>query len=468
MTVAAPDYADACALAASTDDTTRVRAGASAATPPEILYFLARDRSVTVRAAVAMNGATPIPAVHLLAADDDERVRALIARKLAALAPGLSAREQEQVRRHTYEALAGLVSDEATRVRAALADVLKAMPDAPRELVLALAHDRDDLVAQPVIEFSPLLTDEDLLALLAEPPAAATAHAVARRTDLNEAVSDAVAATADVGAIRLLLNNRSAAIREATLDALIARAAEHVDWHEPLVHRPALSPASARRLSEIVATHLLAVLSRRVDLGPGVLAELHRTLSERLERDRHSWLVAGPGTAGSETAGWGTPGAAAAWSAAAPVSRPPASIAPGSMAPGSMAPDAITPGSVVRHSARWTATARSTPARTGAVTEAMLLQATQAGDPRAAAAMLAIAAGVPLAYVERAAALRSAKGLLSLLWKAGFTMQVAGPVQALLARLAPGTLLAPDPSGNFPLTSDEMRWQIDFLGRMER
>jgi hypothetical protein len=37
------------------------------------------------------------------------------------------------------------------------------------------------------------------------------------------------------------------------------------------------------------------------------------------------------------------------------------------------------------------------------------------------AAMLSLAADVPLAVVERAATLRSTKGVVSLVWKAGFT-----------------------------------------------
>ena len=35
----------------------------------------------------------------------------------------------------------------------------------------------------------------------------------------------------------------------------------------------------------------------------------------------------------------------------------------------------------------------------------------------------------------------------------------------LVARLGPGTLLAPSPSGGFPLAVEEMRWQLEFLGR---
>ena len=64
---------------------------------------------------------------------------------------------------------------------------------------------------------------------------------------------------------------------------------------------------------------------------------------------------------------------------------------------------------------------------------------------------------------DEAVALRSAKGILSLVWKAGFSMQLAVPLQSLLGRLAPGALLSPGPGGTFPLAIEEMRWQLQFL-----
>src|SRR5689334_10597611 len=118
------------------------------------------------------------------------------------------------------------------------------MPNAPKKLILRLARDTSMSVAEPVIRLSPLLTSEDLLALLASVPCAETVSAIARRPNLTEAVSDAIATRADTEAIRALLANRSALIREVTLDSLIAQAARYAEWHEPLVHRPAL-PARA-------------------------------------------------------------------------------------------------------------------------------------------------------------------------------------------------------------------------------
>jgi uncharacterized protein (DUF2336 family) len=389
----------------------RVRLGAAPDTAPALLQALAKDPSVMVRAAVAMNAVAPTQAHRILAADRDERVRALLAGKLSSLLPAASQPDRSALAEQALATLADMVEDEAVRVRTAIADVVKEMPQAPRELILRLAHDSAVSVADPVIRLSPLLSTEDLLALLADAPSPATATAVARRPGLQPAVADAIAASADTAAITALLANQSAAIREATLDALIARAAQHAEWHEPLVHRPSLSARAARALSEIVATQLLGVLASRGDLDPEVTRDLQRRLSERL-------------------------------------------------APAHAAQDEPT---LERALARAHALLAE-----GKLDEATLISAAHRGEMRLATAMLAVAAEVPVSVVERAATLRSAKGLVSLAWKAGFSMHCAEPLQVLLGRLAPSAVLRACETGRFPLAVEEMRWQLDFLQRMGR
>jgi Uncharacterised protein conserved in bacteria (DUF2336) len=97
--------------------------------------------------------------------------------------------------------------------------------------------------------------------------------------------------------------------------------------------------------------------------------------------------------------------------------------------------------------------------------EAALVEALRTGRPRLATAMLAVAAVVPLSVVERAAALRSAKGLVSLAWSAGFTMRGASALQVAIGNLSPSAMLAPAADSGFPLSVEEMRWQLDFLRR---
>jgi hypothetical protein len=100
--------------------------------------------------------------------------------------------------------------------------------------------------------------------------------------------------------------------------------------------------------------------------------------------------------------------------------------------------------------------------------EADLLEAARDGDAPRVAMMLAAAAEVPLPIVRRAATLRSAKGMVSLAWKAGYSMKAAQATQVLLARLAPGAALPAGPGESFPLSVQEMRWQLDFLAGRER
>jgi uncharacterized protein (DUF2336 family) len=408
------DYESAKAIACGADEAARVKLAANTSTPPELLFYLASDPLVHVRVAVALNPATLSQVHHHLAADPDEHVRTLLARKLATLAPTLNSQEQQRLKNHAFETLSLLVADEATRVRAAIADILKEMPHGiPHEMILRLAADTEISVSEPVLRLSPLLTQADMLALLAAPPHAQTAKTIAGRADVGEHVADAIAANADNAAVRTLLANRSAAIREATLDALITRAAHHPEWHAPLVARPRLSDKGARTLSRIVATHLLKVLAERIDLGADTIEELQRRLTRRLTQP--------PGT----------------------VSR--------------TDEEADEDGRIAAQQLE----------ASGGLNEQALLKVLQHGDIAYAAHLLAVAAGVPVEVVRRAASLRSAKGIVSLIWSAGFTMRIAGPLQSLLGQISPGSILAARDGLGFPLTSEEMQWQIEFLSNSQ-
>ncbi|MBV1799052.1 DUF2336 domain-containing protein [Siccirubricoccus sp. G192] len=369
---------------------------------PEILYFLAGAPEVMVRAAVAANVATPAQADRLLAADAEPRVRAVLGRKLAQLAPALAAAQQDRLRQLAWSTLCDLAADTAVMVRAVIAEELQAMPDAPRELILRLASDAAMEVAEPVIRFSPQLTEADLLALVAAPPVPETVAAVARRPRLSEALSDAIVAAADPGIVGLLLENPSAAIRESTLDALIANAAAHTAWQESLVRRPCLPPHAARNLAVCIADHLLGALAARPDLDPGLAQALRQRVAQRL---------AVPST--------GNPAALPA--RGAPLMPP----------------------------------------------EQAFEDAGLRGDREGMTRLLAEAAGLPASLVEQAIRLRSAKGLVSLCWKAGFSPRCAMLAQTALGHLAPGNALGAAEHGGWPLSPEEMRWQIELLAERE-
>ena len=384
------------------DEASRVRRASRASASPASLQELAGDSAATVRAAVALNTVFAMTADSLLVQDPDSRVRSLLAAKMAHLLPGLSESAQSAAQSHVHAMLRVLAEDATVRVRAALATALCSMQEAPRDVIMRLARDTAVTVSSPVVRYSPLLTDADLLDLLATPSNAGIAVSVANRAGLSGAVAERIAEHADTEVVTALLSNPSATIQEATLDSLIGRAGDHPEWHEPLVCRPVLPARCIRALSRIVARSLLTMLLDRPGVPPDVAAELRAKVDRNLDLAR---LPSDP--------------------------------------------------ELLRQVGRLHAA--------GQLDETALMDAAWAGDGRRACMMLALTAGLSLPSVDRAMSLRSAKVLVSLVHRAGFSMQAALVVQSALGHFGPGEMLAAGADGGFPLSSDEMAWQVELL-----
>ena len=98
------------------------------------------------------------------------------------------------------------------------------------------------------------------------------------------------------------------------------------------------------------------------------------------------------------------------------------------------------------------------------LTEARLQDALTDGDSRLLLALLAVSSGVSLRMIDRVLELRSAKALVSLVWRSGFSMGLATEIQRSLCQFGPDTLIHPTSEGGFPLSRDEMGWQIELMG----
>jgi uncharacterized protein (DUF2336 family) len=407
-------YEQAKELAGHKDEKVRATLAGRVDVRPEILYYLAEDASVEVRRRVAENESTPPQAHVLLARDGDEKVRGGLAAKIARLAPSLSAQEQDRLKRATYDALELLARDQITRVREILSEALKDVADAPPEVIRRLARDAELVVAGPVLQFSPVLTDEDLLEIIDANPARGALSAISRRAVVNVKVADAIAGSDDVDAIAVLLANPSAQIREETLDRLVERAPDFESWHRPLVQRPHLSSKAASRLARFVAANLLQQLAERRDLPPDAAEAVAVAVRKRLED-----TDAASGPAKGE--------AARADAAEAAMAR-----------------------------------ARSLHAA-GQLDETTIDTALSSGDGAFVVAALALRAELPVEMVNKVVSTQSAKGVVAICWKAGLSAALAGQLQARLARLPASRVLQPR-GGQYPLTTDEMEWQLEFFG----
>lgn len=269
------------------DETTRVRQSANATTPSDILLSLASDPSVTVRASLAMNPALPAEAATILSEDTDARVRSLLHRNRET--------PSAQVRENAVANLTAMLTDAALRMRVNIAATVREMSDGPREIVLRLAHDPAPIVCEPVIRSSPMLTQQDLVALVESDVPPSTIMAVARRPRIGEAVSDAIAGFAGPAAIAALLANPTATIRETTLDALAAQAEDQPSWQKSLATRPGLSARARRILAEIesddqqisqTARASTVLVTPTVSRGSGP----QRNTTETTAEPRRAWL----------------------------------------------------------------------------------------------------------------------------------------------------------------------------------
>jgi len=410
----------------------RRRLAASMTTKPEILYYMAKDGDPDVRKALAANPATPNQADMILAKDPDEGVRASLTQKIAQMMPDLTEKQTTKVRAWAADTLEDMARDQAFRVRHVLADTLKDMTSAPPAVLRQLVRDTDSMVANPVIEFSPVLTDKDLVTVIAEGANTARLKSIARRKTVSEKVSDAIVETGDTEATAELLRNPGAHISEGTLDKIVDQAEDKPELHEPLVARPGLSDKAARRLAEYVADSLVDTLLARNDLSPEVAEQVRAEVMKR--------LAAGAGPAAGAVNSEGDDGRSGGGNALEPE------------------PDRLTRDEALELAREMN--------KKGQLTEGVIYDAIGRKDRNMAMAALSVMSDTKMPAVVKAFATNSAKGIVSLVWEAGCSPKLSVDLQQGLGNVAPVEIIRPSSRASYGLSEDEMIWQLDFLRDM--
>lgn len=440
-------YDEAKEMAASPDADVRGKLAQRHDTRPEILYYLATDQDSSVRRHIAANEATPVQADVLLTDDADDAVRGSLAEKIAHLSAGLNANETDKLRRMTYEALDKLARDQAVHVRQVISETLKDIADAPQPIIQQLARDTESVVSGPVLQYSPVLTEDDLLEIIEGSSGRGTLSFVSRRRNVGEKLADAIAASSDKDAISHLLGNKSAQIREETLDQLIDRAPDYPEWHEPLVERPTLTPTAAGKLARFVAENLISVLERRKDLKKDQLDAVREVVQRRIasgEFEKHDDIAtdAKKIKAGNDSA------------------NKTKKAEPKSDAKGTVADDGEEEEGEPAFEKALAMHAKKK------LTDKEVAKALAANDVKFARASLAVLAGISPDAVSKVLNTHSAKGVVSLAWKAGLPADLAVKIQVKLGHVPPSQTLNPRAGNQYPLSEDDMNWQLEFFTGM--
>ncbi|MBT4940785.1 MAG: DUF2336 domain-containing protein [Rhodospirillaceae bacterium] len=400
-----PPYEKAREIASRGSVSERQKLAAHEDLEPEILYYFATDDAPEVRREVAENRGTPLQADLILSTDPDEEVRCELAMKIGRLVPELDAEESEQLTEMALEVLEILANDELPRVRAIIAEELKSEKNVPKNIVQHLAEELEDIVSVPILEYSPLLSEADLLEIIARGMKGRALVAVARRRNVTEPVVDAVVAKKDTKATKAIIENETSKISDKTFDTISDEADDNKEWHNAMVYRDGLPVRTIMRIATFVSASLMETLIERNTGQKDVVEKLRKTVRGRIEKgqlkeDKDDDIVPALDRANEDF-------------------------------------------------------------KNGDLDEERVDKALDEGDNAYVRYALINLSELTQETVSKMLNTGSAKAITALVWKAGLSMGMAVQIQQKLGRVSGSKLLKPTADGGFPLSQDDFDWYME-------
>jgi uncharacterized protein (DUF2336 family) len=215
-------------------------------------------------------GALSVADVQALLKDPSAENRAVTAAKVAGQlsAASFSATELPMAQ----EILRVMARDAERRVREALAREARSAKDLPHDVAILLAKDVES-VAMPVLEFSEVLREEDLIEI-ASAADEMKQTAIARRGNVSEALAETLIDKGNQTVVETLVRNEGAAISESGFEKAIERFGEDENIQDGLVHRQKLPVGISERLVSIVSDRLREHLVKHHDLPANTATDL--------------------------------------------------------------------------------------------------------------------------------------------------------------------------------------------------
>lgn len=220
--------------------------------------------------------------VQRLLADPSPAARADTAAKVARAyanenegGPALTAVEKDLAQ----AIIAALARDAELLVRQTLAEQLKDSPQLPRGVALKLARDAA-AVATPLLQFSPVFSDADLIELV---QAVSPLHqsAIAGRARVSAPLADALVTHGAEPAVAVLMTNRGAIVSGPMMERALDRFPDSRALGEALARHPDMPPKFAARLIAQVSDAMRDAMIARYQIPPAMAADTMLQLRER-------------------------------------------------------------------------------------------------------------------------------------------------------------------------------------------
>lgn len=154
-----------------------------------------------------------------------------------------------------------LLKDVEKKVRKTLSEQLCHIPHVPRDIILRLAGEETE-IALPVLEYSSVLTEDDLIAIVKCTKEVLKLCAIARREVVSQTLSSALMGTEQEQVLTTLFKNKGAALPTSGLLESWGAISENRSLLETLVHRGDLPLVIAEKLYFTVTDELKSQLTR--------------------------------------------------------------------------------------------------------------------------------------------------------------------------------------------------------------
>ena len=189
----------------------------------------------------------------------------------------------EEERIYADEIIQILAADATELVRRTLSVTLRNSPKLPRDVALKLAKDVES-VALPVLENSPVFSDEDLCELVLAVTAAKQA-AIASRSEVSSDLSEVISEHAAEIAVETLAANPGADLSDKAYEHQISRFPKNANLHEKIVLRDNVPVHIAEKMVSLVSGAVFDMLINRHELPAQLAIDLAAGSRERATID---------------------------------------------------------------------------------------------------------------------------------------------------------------------------------------
>ncbi|HCK18467.1 MULTISPECIES: DUF2336 domain-containing protein [Thalassospira] len=164
-----------------------------------------------------------------------------------------------------------MIRDAEVRVRKALAKNLAQTPLVPHDVAATLARDVDD-VALPVLEFSEVLNDDDLVDIIGDnADSVEKQRAIASRAHVSEVVSATLVDIGHEDVMVDLMSNQGAEISEVSLQKVVDDFGDNERIQKPMIERNHLPITIAERMVTLVSERMRSQLISRGHIPEGIV-----------------------------------------------------------------------------------------------------------------------------------------------------------------------------------------------------